>query len=126
MQHYPLEASPGRQYIRLVPSRRPLRADVPAAWRARVLDALQGLATVVIDEWEYSRTPYGEERQGGRPDRCPHCNAVRGGVHLPVCPREECPRCRRTCLPEDGCRCERWYDLERYSALMASAEGDPA
>lgn len=52
----------------------------------------------------FNPVPYGRERKGPGPERCPTCNVRKGQPHHPGCDIEECPSCGRKifhCVPMD-------------------------
>ena len=78
--------------------------EVRRGWGA-ILRAAQDHRVYRIRRKVFERIPFGQDYAGQDTDAesCRDCAAGRGQLHVPVCCREQCPRCGGQVL---GCDCE--------------------
>jgi hypothetical protein len=73
---------------------------------AEYLQEVQRQTHYLLDGRKYPRVPYGQEtfRDPVEAERqpCPHCDAVKGQLHHPLCDYEQCPVCENQVM---GCAC---------------------
>ena len=77
--------------------------EVRRGWGA-ILRAAQKHRVYRIRRKMFERIPFGQDYAGEESDAesCRDCAAARGQLHVPVCCREQCPRCGGQVL---GCDC---------------------